>query len=44
MTFEISVSGLNASNSKIAVTSNNIANSETNGFKKSRTDFSDVRN
>ncbi|MBW1711666.1 MAG: hypothetical protein JRJ59_00750 [Deltaproteobacteria bacterium] len=34
---DISVSGLNAAGTKMEVTANNVANSLTDGFKKSRT-------
>jgi flagellar hook protein FlgE len=40
--FNIGLSGLNSSSKDLDVTSNNIANAETVGFKKSRTEFSDV--
>lgn len=40
--FDIGLSGLNAAASDLEVTSNNIANSETNGFKRSRAEFADV--
>jgi flagellar hook protein FlgE len=40
--FNIGLSGLSASSKDLDVTSNNIANSETVGFKKSRTEFADV--
>ena len=42
MSFAIGLSGLNAANSELAVTSNNIANVGTTGFKGSRTEFADV--
>lgn len=42
MTFKASLSGLNAAQADLDVISNNIANSETTGFKSSRTEFSDV--
>lgn len=42
MSFNISLSGLNAASSDLDVTSNNIANSETVGFKNSRAEFADV--
>ncbi len=40
--FNIGLSGLSASSKDLDVTSNNIANAETVGFKKSRTEFADV--
>ncbi|MEE7545833.1 flagellar hook protein FlgE [Xanthomonas sp. Kuri4-1] len=42
MGFNTSLSGLRASNSDLNVTSNNIANSATTGFKESRAEFADV--
>lgn len=42
MTFRIALSGLNAASTDLEVTGNNIANSATNGFKQSRTEFADV--
>jgi flagellar hook protein FlgE len=42
MTFRIALSGLNASQTDLSVTGNNIANASTAGFKKARTEFSDV--
>lgn len=42
MSFQIALTGLNAASSDLAVTSNNIANANTTGFKKSRTEFADV--
>ena len=42
MSFNISLSGLNAASSDLNVTSNNIANSGTVGFKGSRAEFADV--
>ena len=42
MPFTIALSGLNAASDDLAVTANNIANSNTSGFKKSRTEFSEV--
>lgn len=42
MSFAIALSGLNAANSELSVTSNNIANVGTHGFKGSRAEFSDV--
>lgn len=42
MTFATALSGLNAASNDLAVTGNNIANSNTDGFKKSRSEFADV--
>lgn len=42
MSFNISLSGLNAASSELSVTSNNIANVGTVGFKESRAEFSDI--
>lgn len=42
MSFNIGLSALNAAQEELAVTGNNIANASTNGFKSSRTEFSDV--
>jgi len=42
MSFRISLSGMNAATSDLNVTSNNIANSKTTGFKQSRAEFADV--
>jgi len=42
MSFQIALTGLNAASADLAVTSNNIANANTTGFKKSRTEFADV--
>ncbi|HKU89241.1 MAG TPA: flagellar hook protein FlgE [Steroidobacteraceae bacterium] len=42
MPFRIALSGLNAAQSDLNVTANNIANTSTNGFKGSRTEFSDL--
>lgn len=42
MPFNSALSGLRASNSELRVRGNNIANASTNGFKKSRAEFSDV--
>ncbi|MDN3517984.1 flagellar hook protein FlgE [Aquisalimonas lutea] len=42
MAFNTSLSGLNAAQSDLDVTSNNISNSETVGFKNSRAEFADV--
>ncbi len=40
--FDIALSGLNAASSDLDVTANNIANSNTVGFKQSRAEFADV--
>lgn len=42
MSFNISLSGLNAMQKSLDVTSNNIANVATTGFKSSRAEFADV--
>jgi len=42
MPFRIALSGLNAASTDLEVTGNNIANASTNGFKKSRAEFSDL--
>src|SRR4051812_50139736 len=42
MTFRIALSGLNAAQADLNVTANNIANTQTNGFKGSRTEFADL--
>ncbi len=42
MAFKIAVSGLRAASAELDVTGNNIANSNTNGFKASRGQFADV--
>ena len=42
MAFNTSLSGLNAAQSDLDVISNNVANSETVGFKNSRAEFADV--
>ena len=42
MTFNASLSGINAANADLNVTSNNIANSNTVGFKTSRAEFADL--
>ncbi|APS83412.1 hypothetical protein AVM71_09705 [Piscirickettsia salmonis] len=42
MSFNIALSGLQASSQDLSVISNNIANASTIGFKKSRAEFGDV--
>ena len=42
MAFNISLSGLTAARADLDTTGNNIANSNTTGFKKSRAEFADV--
>ncbi len=42
MSFNTALSGLNAASSDLQTTGNNIANANTAGFKKSRTEFADV--
>ena len=42
MSFYTSLTGLNSATSQLAVTSNNIANSGTTAFKRSRADFGDI--
>jgi len=42
MSFFTSLTGINAATAMMSVTSNNIANAGTVGFKKSRTDFGDI--
>ena len=42
MPFDIALTGLNAAQSDLEVISNNIANSETTGFKRSRAEFADI--
>ncbi len=42
MAFQTALSGLNAANSNLSVTGNNIANSSTTGFKSSTAQFGDV--
>ena len=42
MPFRVALSGLNAASSDLNVTANNIANSNTIGFKGSRAEFADV--
>jgi len=42
MSFSISLSGLNAASADLEVTSNNVANVSTTGFKGSRAEFADI--
>ncbi len=42
MAFNIGLSGLNAASADLDVTSNNIANTSTTGFKGSRAEFADI--
>ena len=42
MSFYTSLTGLNAATAMLGVTSNNIANVGTTGFKRSRADFGDI--
>jgi flagellar hook protein FlgE len=42
MTFGIALSGLNAAQNDLNVTANNIANSQTTGFKSSRSNFAEL--
>jgi len=42
MGFSVALSGLNAASKDLQVTGNNIANSNTTGFKESRAEFTDV--
>jgi flagellar hook protein FlgE len=42
MSFGIALSGINAAQSDLNVTANNVANSATNGFKQSRTEFAEL--
>ena len=42
MSFYTSLTGLNSATAQLAVTSNNIANMGTSGFKRSRADFGDI--
>ena len=42
MSFQVALTGLSAASTDLAVTANNIANSNTTGFKESRTSFADV--
>jgi flagellar hook protein FlgE len=42
MPFRVALSGLNAASAELNVTANNIANSNTTGFKQSRAEFADM--
>lgn len=42
MSFNTALSGLNAAQSDLSVTSNNVANVNTTGFKESRAEFGDI--
>ena len=42
MPFQVSLSGVDAASSELDVIANNIANSQTSGFKSSTADFADV--
>ena len=42
MAFQTSLSGLNAAQTNLSVTGNNIANASTTGFKKSKAEFADI--
>jgi flagellar hook protein FlgE len=42
MAFRLALSGLNAASADLSVTANNIANTGTTGFKKSRAEFAEV--
>ena len=42
MSFYTSLTGLNAATKELSVTSNNIANTATTGFKRSQAEFSDI--
>ena len=42
MSFNTSLSGINAANANLNVTANNIANVNTTGFKESRAEFADL--
>ena len=42
MVFAVALSGLNAASEDLGVTANNVANVNTTGFKKSRTEFAEV--
>jgi flagellar hook protein FlgE len=42
MSFDLALSGINAANTDLNVTSNNLANVNTTGFKESRAEFADL--
>ena len=42
MSFNISLSGINAASTELSVTGNNIANVNTTGFKESRAEFANM--
>lgn len=42
MSFDIALTGLNAASTELEVVSNNIANSNTTGFKQARAEFGDI--
>lgn len=42
MSFRVAISGLKAASGDLTVIANNVSNATTNGFKKSRAEFSDV--
>lgn len=42
MSFGIALSGINAAQSDLAVTANNVANSQTTGFKQGRSEFAEL--
>ena len=42
MSFYTALTGLNAATAQLEITSNNIANVNTSGFKRSRADFGDI--
>src|ERR1700758_5032560 len=42
MSFNIALTGLNAATQALSVTSNNLANAQTVGFKGSRAEFGDI--
>ena len=42
MSFYTSLTGLNAATKELSVTSNNIANTATTGYKRSKAAFSDI--
>ncbi len=44
MSFSTAISGLNAAQNLLSVTGNNVANANTTGFKRSRSEFADVYN